>query len=88
MVDAALSAFDKGETLTLPSVADADLIDRYEAARGALRQFGKGRHQHVDITISLINTPLLQGIGPNCLKVTLRRRGKTKFSHEGPSSAA
>ena len=36
MVDAALSAFDKGETLTLPSVADAGLIERYEAARGAL----------------------------------------------------
>lgn len=36
MVDAALSAFDQGETLTLPSVADAGLIERYEAARGAL----------------------------------------------------
>ena len=36
MVDASLSAFDQGETLTLPSVADAGLIERYEAARGAL----------------------------------------------------
>lgn len=36
MVDAALSAFDMGETLTLPSVADAGRIERYEAARGAL----------------------------------------------------
>jgi short-subunit dehydrogenase len=36
MVDAALMALDKGEDLTLPSVADAELIERFEAARVAL----------------------------------------------------
>ncbi|MET0322257.1 MAG: SDR family NAD(P)-dependent oxidoreductase [Duganella sp.] len=36
MVDAALSGLDQGETLTLPSVADAALIARHEAARLAL----------------------------------------------------
>lgn len=36
MVDAALTALDNGENLTLPSVADAELIERFEAARAAL----------------------------------------------------
>ncbi|NHZ79558.1 SDR family NAD(P)-dependent oxidoreductase [Massilia sp. CCM 8695] len=36
MVDAALFALDQGESLTMPSVAEADLIERYEAARVAL----------------------------------------------------
>nr|WP_315394551.1 SDR family oxidoreductase [uncultured Duganella sp.] len=36
MVDAALAGLDQGESLTLPSVADAKLIERYDAARVAL----------------------------------------------------
>lgn len=36
MVDAALFGLDKGESLTLPSVADAGLIERHEQARVAL----------------------------------------------------
>ena len=36
MVDAALFGLDKGESLTLPSVADASLIERHEQARVAL----------------------------------------------------
>lgn len=36
MVDAALTALDNGESITLPSVADADAIERFEAARTAL----------------------------------------------------
>ena len=36
MVDAALAGLDQGETITWPSVADASLWDKYEAARSAL----------------------------------------------------
>jgi short-subunit dehydrogenase len=36
MVDAALAGLDQGETLTLPSVADAALIAQYETARVTL----------------------------------------------------
>lgn len=36
MVDAALFALDKGESITLPSVADAGLIEQFETARAAL----------------------------------------------------
>ncbi|MBV7534144.1 SDR family oxidoreductase [Duganella sp. sic0402] len=36
MVDAALAALDQGESITLPSVADAALIERFEEARAAL----------------------------------------------------
>ena len=36
MVDAALIALDKGESITLPSVADAGLIEQFETARAAL----------------------------------------------------
>lgn len=36
MVDAALRALDQGEQLTMPSVADAEAIERYETARVAL----------------------------------------------------
>ncbi|WCM89867.1 SDR family NAD(P)-dependent oxidoreductase [Acidovorax sp. NCPPB 3576] len=36
MVDAALAGLDQGETVTFPSVADAGLWDRYEAARSQL----------------------------------------------------
>jgi short-subunit dehydrogenase len=36
MVDAALSGFDQGETVTWPSVAGASLWDNYDAARAAL----------------------------------------------------
>lgn len=36
LVDAALVALDKGEDITLPSVADAALVERFEAARVAL----------------------------------------------------
>lgn len=36
MVDAALFGLDQGETVTLPSVAEAALIERYETARVAL----------------------------------------------------
>ncbi len=36
MVDAALAGFDRGELITLPSVADVGLWDRYDAARSAL----------------------------------------------------
>lgn len=36
MVDAALVGFDQGETITWPSVADASLWDKYEAARSEL----------------------------------------------------
>lgn len=36
MVDAALTALDRGESITLPSVADASLIEGFEAARAAL----------------------------------------------------
>ena len=36
MVDAALAGLDRGESVTLPSVADLDLWTRYDAARDAL----------------------------------------------------
>jgi len=36
LVDAALAGFDKGEAITLPSVADATLWDKYDAARSTL----------------------------------------------------
>ncbi|MBY0243357.1 MAG: SDR family oxidoreductase [Burkholderiaceae bacterium] len=36
MVDAALIALDRGERITLPSVAEAGLIEDFEAARAAL----------------------------------------------------
>lgn len=36
LVDAALLAFDKGEDVTWPSVADAEAIERFESARAAL----------------------------------------------------
>lgn len=36
MVDAALVGLDNGESITLPSVADANLIAEFEAARAAL----------------------------------------------------
>ncbi|PLK47779.1 SDR family oxidoreductase [Uliginosibacterium sp. TH139] len=36
MVDAALAGLDQGETITWPSVADASLWDKYDAARTAL----------------------------------------------------
>ena len=36
MVDAALAGLDQGETITWPSVADATLWEKYEAARSAL----------------------------------------------------
>lgn len=36
MVDAALSALDNGESMTLPAVADVAVIERFEAARAAL----------------------------------------------------
>ncbi len=36
LVDAALAGLDQGETITLPSVADASLWDKYDAARSAL----------------------------------------------------
>lgn len=36
MVDAALAGLDQGETITWPSVADASLWEKYEAARGEL----------------------------------------------------
>jgi len=36
MVDAALSALDKGEDMTWPAVADAGVIERFETARAAL----------------------------------------------------
>lgn len=36
MVDAALRALDQGENLTMPSVADAEAIERFESARIAL----------------------------------------------------
>jgi hypothetical protein len=36
LVDAALVAFDKGEEVTLPSVADAAAIERFDTARVAL----------------------------------------------------
>lgn len=36
MVDAALSGFDKGELITIPSLEDAGLYEAYLAARGAL----------------------------------------------------
>jgi uncharacterized protein len=36
LVDAALAGFDKGETITWPSVADASLWDKYDAARSTL----------------------------------------------------
>lgn len=36
MVDAALTALDNGESITFPSVADAAVIERFEAARAAL----------------------------------------------------
>jgi short-subunit dehydrogenase len=36
LVDAALAGFDQGESITWPSVADASLWDRYDAARAAL----------------------------------------------------
>jgi short-subunit dehydrogenase len=36
LVDAALAGFDKGEAITLPSVADASLWDKYDAARSTL----------------------------------------------------
>jgi short-subunit dehydrogenase len=36
LVDAALAGFDMGEAITLPSVHDAGLWDRFDEARGAL----------------------------------------------------
>jgi short-subunit dehydrogenase len=36
LVDAALAGFDKGESITLPSVADASLWDKFDEARSAL----------------------------------------------------
>ncbi|MDZ7919187.1 SDR family oxidoreductase [Rhodoferax sp.] len=36
MVDAALAGLDQGETITWPSVADASLWDKYDAARAEL----------------------------------------------------
>ena len=36
LVDAALAGFDKGESITLPSVADASLWDKYDEARSKL----------------------------------------------------
>jgi short-subunit dehydrogenase len=36
LVDAALAGFDKGESITLPSVADAQLWDRFDEARSTL----------------------------------------------------
>jgi hypothetical protein len=36
LVDAALAGFDKGETITWPSVADASLWDKYDSARSML----------------------------------------------------
>jgi short-subunit dehydrogenase len=36
MVDAALAGLDKGEAVTLPSVADASLWEKYDAARSTL----------------------------------------------------
>ena len=36
MVDAALAGLDQGETITWPSVADASLWDKYDAARSEL----------------------------------------------------
>jgi short-subunit dehydrogenase len=39
MVDAALAGFDKGEIVTIPSLADNAAWDRYETARRAM--FGK-----------------------------------------------
>lgn len=36
MVDAALSALDQGEHITMPSVAETEMIDRFESARVAL----------------------------------------------------
>jgi uncharacterized protein len=36
MVDAALVGFDRGETSTIPALADASLWERFEAARAAL----------------------------------------------------
>ena len=36
LVDAALAGFDQGEQITWPSVADARLMETYEAARAAL----------------------------------------------------
>lgn len=36
MVDAALAGLDSGETITLPSVADASLWDKYDTARATL----------------------------------------------------
>jgi uncharacterized protein len=44
MVDAALAGFDNGEAVTLPSVADAGLWEKYDAAQSALfaaTQIGK-----------------------------------------------
>jgi short-subunit dehydrogenase len=36
LVDAALAGFDKGESITLPSVADATLWDKFDQARSTL----------------------------------------------------
>jgi short-subunit dehydrogenase len=36
MVDAALAGFDRGEAITLPSVADQSLWDKYDTARSTL----------------------------------------------------
>jgi short-subunit dehydrogenase len=36
LVDAALAGFDKGEDITLPSVADASLWDKFDQARSTL----------------------------------------------------
>jgi len=36
LVDASLAGFDQGESITMPSVADANLWERYDAARSEL----------------------------------------------------
>ncbi|CAN7685308.1 SDR family oxidoreductase [Pseudoduganella sp. LjRoot289] len=41
MVDAALRALDQGEDTTMPSVADAEAIERFESARVALFNMGQ-----------------------------------------------
>ncbi len=39
LVDAALAGLDRGELVTMPSLADTQLYDTYTAARGGLRPY-------------------------------------------------
>ncbi len=48
---------------------------------GRMRQFGKGRRQHVGVAISLPCAPLLEGMSPDRFQVMLGGGSEAIFSH-------